>query len=166
MSPQLIQLIHKYDITEALALIATGNYDPYYVNSEDYTALSLACKINITELALALINTGIVNNYTDGDWDDFTPLMHACYNGNFEIVVALLKTGKSNPEFVNSFNHNALWCACVTRNYNIVYVLLTTDFENYEKCLNDSKFCEYIDFSYPGINLDVLSCDLCEILGV
>ena len=95
----------------ALQIIESGHYDPEYIDSEGYTALILACRNNMPDVAMALISTGnakpeYVNMFGK------TALIWACYNDMPDVALALIATGKSKPEQANNNGSTALICAC------------------------------------------------------
>lgn len=110
-----------------LALIATGNSDPEFVDCTGNTALTIICH-GISDLTddviLALLKTkksnpGHVNN------QGYTALKLLCNlswrDERFDVVQALLATGESKPD------EDAVFKACIFGNQRIVLMLLATN---------------------------------------
>jgi ankyrin repeat protein len=133
----LMYAVNNNLVNVALALIATGQSNPGHVKPKScappqmthyhyglmmeyseyyeadgigFTALMLACFKNLTQVALALIETnesnpGYINQQSD------TALIIACKHGLSLVVVALMKTGQALPEHVDACGKTALMYA-------------------------------------------------------
>lgn len=108
----LFKLIHKNDIEEARALIASGKCDFKYVNYQKYNALTYAAKY-CPPIAHDIFKTG-QSDVGSTDYFGETALMGAVYSGDLDLVVALLQTGQSNPNSV-CLEGSAFSFACYRR---------------------------------------------------
>jgi ankyrin repeat protein len=115
----LIELISNNDSDKALELIKSGNFDPNEICSETgSTSLQIACENNMSEVALALINTG-KSRPPHVNYSGYTALIICCeddpeddYYDMTEVALALINTGKSRPQQVNQFGFTALMICC------------------------------------------------------
>lgn len=108
----------KNDTTQNEAITAKAQYQ----DSNNITWLQLAIDIQDTELAKALIETGI-NLDLAKEQNKFTPLHFATLHPSSEILEKLLLK-KANPNFVNLSGKVPLHLAAMFRNSNMVEKLL------------------------------------------
>ena len=94
--------------------------NPGQVSNTKYTALMLACKNNISEIALKLLdmdcNPGQMNN------EKYTALMIACINNMPEVVTKLLKLFRNecNVTYKSEKGKTAFDYACDNEMYSCI----------------------------------------------
>jgi ankyrin repeat protein len=102
------------------------------INDNNDTALLLACKNNIPEVALKLIsmgeiiNPGQVNKKSDKDQGGNTALIWACSNNMEEVALKLIENfgEKTNPENVNTYGYTALQYTIINKNLEVALKLI------------------------------------------
>jgi ankyrin repeat protein len=103
------------------------------INDNNDTALLLACKNNIPEVALKLIsmgeiiNPGQVNKKSDKDQGGNTALIWACSNNMEEVALKLIENfgEKTNPENVNTYGYTALQYTIINKNLEVALKLIS-----------------------------------------
>lgn len=82
-----------------------------HVNEDGDTALTLACREGMSDVALAILKTGNANpGHVDSE--DDTALSSAIRNDMEEVALAILQTGDANPGHVDGSDDTALILAC------------------------------------------------------
>ncbi len=101
----LIEAVQVVNTGKVLELVAEGA--PLEVrDAENRTALLLATRANLVEIATALIKAGADVNAKDSIHD--TPFLYAGAEGRNEILKLILATGKANLRDTNRYGGTAL----------------------------------------------------------
>ena len=87
------------------------NSDLSYTDSDKNTAFMFACKYQLPEVALALLNTG---QFKPDHINKFgmTALIYSCTRRMYDVAIALINTGQSNLNAVSRYKETALMRAC------------------------------------------------------
>lgn len=156
MSAQLERAFYDEDINEIIGCINAGHYEnrEYYIERYNYRQSLPYFILRKTVLYKhnndVLLFTALINSPTFDPGhvfnDNFTTLMECCLTRNTKCAMLLLKTGKSNPHhsITNAFGnvYSAIKFAIDANMYQVVYAILTNDFDNSEiYCQN----CEFVD---------------------
>jgi ankyrin repeat protein len=92
---------------------------------KDLSPIMWACKYNIPEVALLLIQSGKSNpEYVNKKGE--TALLYSLYEGLPDVALALIQTGKSRPEQVNVLGDTALIWACAISSSEVALALIQT----------------------------------------
>ena len=91
----------------------------------DLSPIMWACKYNIPEVALLLIQSGKSNpEYVNKKGE--TALLYSLYEGLPDVSLVLIQTGKSRPEQVNVLGDTALIWACAISSSEVALALIQT----------------------------------------
>jgi ankyrin repeat protein len=82
------------------------NSDLSYTDSDKNTAFMFACKYQLPEVALALLNTG---QFKPDHINKFgmTALIYSCTRRMYDVAIALINTGQSNLNAVSRYKETA-----------------------------------------------------------
>lgn len=146
---KLCNYIFHNDVNEALALIASGDFDSdFTTDSYRNNALQLSILCDLPEVSLALIASERFDlNHLN--IDKYSALCIACDERNFDVVLALLATGKINK--FGAAYYKSICTALKRHLHQTVYIMLTGDIENSAvNCKNDRFIilCDQNKFGY------------------
>ena len=119
----LIEAVHAANTGMVLELVSEGA-SLEARDAENRTALILATRANLVEIATALINAGADVNAKDSIHD--TPFLYAGAEGRNEILKLILATGKANLRDTNRYGGTALIPAAHHGHPETVRLLLNT----------------------------------------
>lgn len=108
----------------ALTLLKIGApIYPTFIGDDGMTPLIWACRNNMTEVVLAIINSGhsLVNHIVAG----YTALHYACQFGSQRMIVTLLATGDSKPDKIID-DKTPLIMACMNGNDDTAVAIINT----------------------------------------
>lgn len=143
---KLCNYICNGDTNEALALIASGNFDSDFItDSHRNNALQLSISNDLLEVPLALIAT----ERFDLNWlnaNNMSALYIACYYHNTDVALALLATGQICPNHGESVLYEAIRGK---KMYQVVYIIITGDFENSAINCKNTSFQNLVSIVRP-----------------
>jgi ankyrin repeat protein len=119
----LIEAVHAANTGKVLELVSEGA-SLEARDAENRTALLLATRANLVEIATALIKAGADVNAKDSIHD--TPFLYAGAEGRNEILKLILATGKANLRDTNRYGGTALIPAAHHGHPETVRLLLNT----------------------------------------
>lgn len=123
----LMYLIKKKERDRAIE-VAYGyswNIRADHINENGDTALTLACREGMSDVALAILKTGNANpGHVDAE--DDTALSSAIRNYMETVALAILETGDANPGHVDGSDDTALILACEVGMSNVAMAILKT----------------------------------------
>ena len=117
----------KEQRNKILKIIQDKSFNPFELDSEEHTPLILCIGLEQSDIAIALIKSGLSRPFYVPKDDRQTALIFACSFSLSDVALALIKTTKSVPSQVSDYGDTALTIACANKLSDVALALIATD---------------------------------------